>query len=934
MPLAGHTEKESYSQKAAQITPNLYVFAETESLAGHIHTDKKPCTWKTAMFTEYVNIQINRVKSCPQSGMLGENVISKLEDVLKHLTAMITKSTQTQITAQITPDNPFAGIPGAAHKKDFEKALKTAKKQIDEGTLIIPELLIDTLKSRLTAVTDSFLEMLSRIDEKRDDICNALTNGKQYRIINDIDLEAGDTHNNGRNVAIIHTDAGKIVYKPHDMRGDEQIYMLAKKFFNEFVGIPKSIAFGDKFGVCEFIEKRPANGHEEAQRFWYSLGWLTLFAKLFGSTDLHNSNLLARSSKAYIIDLETVFNPVYSKRENVMRHSPLDSLIFPCRTKDYEFSIMMRADEKSNLPIIDGNRVNIRDYIETFKTGYHDAYANAVKHRDEIAQTVRAFPPCIPVRIVMRATRFYGEILRKLYHHSVFISQESMNQNFNTLSELLHKGKRGSEGEFVNSELNQLKRGDVPYFYTYIDSLALYGEGREIIPNRFTMSALEHILDTLYAMNDKDELFDLTCIDRAIRQYPELPGKDNNVIITRPERKGVHISADTALNEAKRILDEIWDLKIQAPDGRLLWGYVCSGNGALAFSDYSLYNGFTGMAVFACALAYITGSRHHRQIAGYLVNAALNEISELCERLHNNHNQDPEFNAAIPIGEASGLDGVLKGLAVIKKYCPDEKLDELCREILALLENTDFARCNKSDIITGVAGVISTLCRFDEYRKHENIIRSAAERLLELKNFKYHGHTLWQTLSGTPRIISGGGHGMAGIAQALLMAGDLLGDDRYISAAGEALNYELENYRQYSAKFGTWADMRDFPPTKYMHGFCYGAPGIGIVLQKLKGGGELVETLKRLAGESVDKLPLNAQDQLCCGNGAVIEYYMTIGDYNSAGETLAAIYERRQREGSYRYNSYTQTGSLFYGLSGTGYEMLRYAFPDKIISVL
>ncbi len=92
--------------------------------------------------------------------------------------------------------------------------------------------------------------MLSRIDEKRDDICNALTltNGKQYRIINDIDLEAGDTHNNGRSVAIIHTDAGKIVYKPHDMRGDEQIYMLAKKFFNEFVGIPKSIASGTNSG--------------------------------------------------------------------------------------------------------------------------------------------------------------------------------------------------------------------------------------------------------------------------------------------------------------------------------------------------------------------------------------------------------------------------------------------------------------------------------------------------------------------------------------------------------------------------------------------------------------------------------------------------------------------------------------------------------------
>ncbi|MBQ3395570.1 MAG: hypothetical protein IJG55_04470, partial [Synergistaceae bacterium] len=61
---------------------------------------------------------------------------------------------------------------------------------------------------------------------------------------------------------------------------------------------------------------------------------------------------------------------------------------------------------------------------------------------------------------------------------------------------------------------------------------------------------------------------------------------------------------------------------------------------------------------------------------------------------------------------------------------------------------------------------------------------------------------------------------------------------------------------------------------------------------------------------------------------------VTTGDYNSAGDVLAAMYERRQKEGSYKYNSYTQTASLFYGLCGTGYEMLRYAFPEKIISIL
>ena len=42
--------------------------------------------------------------------------------------------------------------------------------------------------------------------------------------------------------------------------------------------------------------------------------------------------------------------------------------------------------------------------------------------------------------------------------------------------------------------------------------------------------------------------------------------------------------------------------------------------------------------------------------------------------------------------------------------------------------------------------------------------------------------------------------------------------------------------------------------------------------------------------------------------------------------------------GEYRYMGYEyhngMTPSLFYGLSGVGYEMLRYAYPAQIASVL
>ena len=65
---------------------------------------------------------------------------------------------------------------------------------------------------------------------------------------------------------------------------------------------------------------------------------------------------------------------------------------------------------------------------------------------------------------------------------------------------------------------------------------------------------------------------------------------------------------------------------------------------------------------------------------------------------------------------------------------------------------------------------------------------------------------------------------------------------------------------------------------------------------------------------------------------------MTAGRFEEAGRVLSAMQRRSAAEGRYRYMGYTihntVLASLFYGVSGIGYEMLRYACPDIIISVL
>ncbi|MBO6301359.1 MAG: hypothetical protein J6N15_02860 [Ruminiclostridium sp.] len=92
-----------------------------------------------------------------------------------------------------------------------------------------------------------------------------------------------------------------------------------------------------------------------------------------------------------------------------------------------------------------------------------------------------------------------------------------------------------------------------------------------------------------------------------------------------------------------------------------------------------------------------------------------------------------------------------------------------------------------------------------------------------------------------------------------------------------------------------------------------------------------IQRCRKLAADSVRDLPLSPRDHLCCGNSASVEYYMTAGRREEAGKLLSAMYERSIKENGYRYMGYdynnSVTASLFYGSSGTGCEMLRYACP-------
>lgn len=80
------------------------------------------------------------------------------------------------------------------------------------------------------------------------------------------------------------------------------------------------------------------------------------------------------------------------------------------------------------------------------------------------------------------------------------------------------------------------------------------------------------------------------------------------------------------------------------------------------------------------------------------------------------------------------------------------------------------------------------------------------------------------------------------------------------------------------------------------------------------------------------------RDHLCCGNMSTVDYYLEIGDWESAGKLLAAVVDQKEKLGRYRlgYADHLTNNNvtLLYGLSGIGYELIRYTDPERFLTAL
>ena len=786
-------------------------------------------------------------------------------------------------------------------------------------------------------------ELIQRVDSSYDEICSRLLGHSPFHLLTGVSVDCGDSHNHGRSTTILSTDTdrGKFVYKPHDVRIDYKSFELIGRFFGDCLRAP-AVCVCDGYGFAEYIWNEPADTEADAKQYFYHLGGLAAVVQLLGSCDLHHSNVLSTGVYPVVIDYELMVLPSdrYSEKSlaNAFSFSLFYSSLMPSRSGDTELSILFaRDDGNKSAPVIDGERKTVPDYPESFFRGFREIYTRCMEKREEIKSFALSMKG-IYVRHIYRGSGVYGELLKRTWEPSWLQDEHLREALFEKLSIAMKRNGAENADKITNSEIDAVLRGDIPYFYSRTDSCDLYADGEVVFPDFFRVSSMEHLLSRINYLSHDDMVFEETllrkAITRVIEHHPSAPE------IRQPIPRKKEISDEALRSHAEQIFRELVADAVYTPSGEVCWfGPDYFMKTGMHLLGSGLVDGTAGLALFFAALHSLSENDDVKAGSAHLlgkITARLNRsMDDLCvlDLIHPNTED---------VSMTNGLTGKLLSLYLIGKYLKDDSYWMLCRKMLSVIQKIDL-EYEGMDVLTGLSGLLKLLCKYDAFFSQPGVpqlCEQLADRILSSADLPYNGQWLWKTMSsGWP--ISGAGHGQSGVASALWLAGQKLHRQDFIAAALAGFHFEEEIY---SEKTGAWPDRRARERTDaYMTGYCSGAPGIGMNALLLQY--ENADLTIERAVKSCLKEPLLQKDFLCCGNSAVIDFLLSAGLkrndaalVDEARIRMAAVIEDAARNGHYQCMSRSLSPifspSLFYGVAGIGYEMLRLTAPDKIESVL
>ncbi|MGC4808932.1 type 2 lanthipeptide synthetase LanM family protein [Micromonospora sp. DT228] len=814
----------------------------------------------------------------------------------------------------------------------------------------------------------------------------------------EIQMGAGDTHRGGRSVAILtFTGGAKVVYKPRVLAVESHFYELIDVLNEKGLTHPLRrlrILNRDDYGWVEFVRGEGCSDEEGLRHFFWRQGaYLSLLYLLRGS-DIHLENVIAAGEQPVIVDLEALFQQprptlpdqvtgIPEEAARLVEESVLAIGLLPQRLLRQEGDDLVSTElsgmtggageltpmrvprwhdvgtdqmrrtrdraaivEALNRPTLGGATVDPARYRDELVAGFESCYRLLLTLRNELSAAdgpIAAFA-ADEIRVIVQPTMVYARILSESWHPRVL--GDALDR------ECLFEVVLGRHPELVASvpvaasEIRQLARQDIPYFWTRPNSRDLHDDqGVVVVPDFLPHSGLALVQDRVARLS-ADDLRQQSWTVTASMAAMQIGDGQREAQPRVRDLPAAEVDESVACRAAIRLGDKLLSTAVGGSPHRPVWltlGLVADRYWNVIPTGFDSFSGICGISIFLGQLGEQTGLLRFRSAAEATATMLSRHVDSVLDWRERDRDR-------LNIGGFGELGSYVHALTHLGALWRSEPLLAQARRLASELARR-IPEDRNLDVMTGTAGAalaLRALHTVDPSDRTLVALHLAGEQLLATAEESADG-LAWRALVGARSPLLGFSHGVSGFAYALAEIGRATGEQRFIDAAGRAVRYE---HRRYDAAAGNWPDHRDITPEGvFMNAWCHGAAGIALARAAMLDSVDIPEVRMDLAAAVAtvrrdlladDQLTGTGNDCLCHGDLGLVEALLSAARH-TGDSTLAALAGRSARSVAETVLAGEErTGvplglhvpGLLMGAAGIGYGLLRTARPDLAPNVL
>lgn len=874
----------------------------------------------------------------------------------------------------------------------FEQFVMYMRESGLAGLFLAKPVLLRLMASITRQWIESTCEFMVRLSADVTEVRRLLLGLSDSGLVVSVRGELSDLHNFGRSVLLVEfADQCCVLYKPKDLRPDALWHELVA--WLNANGAPVDLRAArvlvrDGYGWAEFIKHTDCVDRSGVAIFYERAGaWLGLF-HIFAAADMHLENMIAAGEQPVPIDLEMILQPgEIDGRDKVAEREALELAskridesitavgLLPAYARSPENDVvslgglsgsktemnevywenvntdkMHPAQRKKvlallpNLPTVNGSPARLHEFTGLLKAGF-DRYAKFLAE-NKVRIVEQGFFEAlagVPVRRLLRPTRFYVFLLERLKDHRNLGDGAEWSANLEFIARLTDWDKQGDKlWPLFRAERNALADLNVPFFLAMSDGIEVADRGGISARDR-DESGLARALRRLRNFDQAEVDWQSRIVNVSTSGMPGSPqdGPAPRALFEVQESVDGASIRTAILAGAREAAEHIAAVAIRSGPGAAWIGLDWLGDSEvsqLVPLGFDLYNGAPGISLFLAAYAQVTGDP-------VALKLSLEGLAPL--RSHLKGTNGARLARGLGLGGASGLGSVVYALSAISDLLGKDDLLADALRAAQLFTDELIAADKVFDVIGGSAGGILGLLKVHRLTGDDDALAHAVkcgEHLLRNRLCGDGNSGMWAGLGIGCRPLTGVSHGAAGFGYALTSLHQATGREDFAAAAHDCI--EFEN-RFFSPVHTNWPDLRQGEDAQsWPCQWCYGAGGIGLARIAMSRCGyregdalcadiaHAVKCAKRTWPSSVDTL--------CCGNLGNIEFLDEAGVFlndrdlrSEAEQRVLRIVAEAKRTGDYRWGSGEKQFNLglFRGMAGIGYTLLRRVL-SKIPNVL